>query len=226
VSVLRAHAGRRRRRHADGPGVPVLLIPALMAGDWSMARLAVALEAHGHPVVGARIGINVGCTSDLVATLERRLEAAAERFGTRRLALVGWSRGGCLAKLLALRRPALTAALVTIAGPTVDPRAVSRQVYRQVRVLNWLGAAGVPGVLRHDCITGACAEAAVRELARPLPRGLPFFAYYSKRDSVVDWRACCDPDAVLTELDGTHFGLAADPRVIGDVVRRLDAVTA
>ncbi len=226
VTLMRAHARRRARRAAPSRrALPVMLIPGLMAGDWTMSHLAEVLEREGHRTVRARIGINVGCTRDLLDTLERRLEEAAGRYRSR-VALIGWSRGGCLAKLLAMRRPDLVAGLITLASPSVDPRAVSPQVHRQLRFLTWLNAAGARGVLGSDCLSGECAAAIVDELARPFPPGVPFAAYYSKRDSVVDWRACCDPAAELTEVDDSHLSIATDPVVIAGIVRRLRPIAA
>ena len=44
-----------------------------------------------------------------------------------------------------------------------------------------------------------------------------FTAIYSKRDGIVDWRACVDPEAHAVEVTASHVGMAFDPRVI-DVV--------
>lgn len=194
-----------------------------MAGDWTMSMLAERLERRGHPIVPARIGINVGCTTTMVERLEQRLIAAADRYG-RRIAVVGWSRGGTLGKIAVLRRPECVAALITLASPNVDPLAVSRGVARQLRVLNWLHAAGARSVLSDDCLYGACAEVFSAELRKPFPADVPFTAFYSTRDGVVDWRACLDPDAELIESRTSHLGIGTDPRVIATIVERLAGI--
>lgn len=198
----------------------MLLIPGLMAGDWTMSVMARELARAGHPTERARIGINVGCTMQLVARLERRLIEASRRHGGR-IAIVGWSRGGTLGKLVTMRRPEEVACLIALASPNVDPHAVSAAVVRQVRVLSWLHDAGARGVLGADCVRGECAASVVRELGERFPAGVPYTAFYSKRDAVVDWRACCDPAAELIEVDDSHLSIGTDPVVVAAVKERL-----
>ena len=50
-----------------------------------------------------------------------------------------------------------------------------------------------------------------------MPAGVGFTAVYSRRDGIVDWRACVDPEAEAVEVTASHLGMAFDPRVI-DVV--------
>ena len=44
-----------------------------------------------------------------------------------------------------------------------------------------------------------------------------FTAVYSRRDGIVDWRACVDPLAVPVEVTTSHCGMAFDPHVIDHV---------
>jgi hypothetical protein len=46
-----------------------------MAGDWTMRRMGRALRDDGHTTFAARIGFNIGCTTELMDRLEERLEA-------------------------------------------------------------------------------------------------------------------------------------------------------
>ena len=46
---------------------------------------------------------------------------------------------------------------------------------------------------------------------------MAFTAIYSRRDGIVDWRACVDPEAHAVEVTTSHVGMAIDPRVM-DVV--------
>ena len=82
-----------------------------------------------------------------------------------------------------------------------------------------LGRAGVPGLMSEDCVAGSCARASFDEARSPLPDGVDFTAVYSRRDGIVDWRACVDPLAVPVEVTASHTGLAFDPRVADVVVR-------
>ena len=92
----------------------------------------------------------------------------------------------------------------------------------QLRLVAALGGAGVPGVLRNDCVVGECAEDVAEWLAEPFPTQLPYVSVYSRRDWVVDWRACVDPLATPVEVTASHAGLAFDPRVIIEVVSALE----
>jgi len=212
-------------RVASGGRPPVLLIPGLMAADWAMRPLAQLLHRRGYPTVPARIGFNVGCTTELVERLEARLATTRERHG-RPAVVVGWSRGGTLGKIVTLRSPQLVAALITLGSPNVNPLAVSRTVMWQLGMLRRLNAYGLRRMLGDGYITGACADSVRSLLASPFPGHIPYIAFYSKQDSVVDWRACRDPDATLVEVRASHLQLGVDPRVLRHVVDRLDALQA
>jgi hypothetical protein len=75
--------------------------------------------------------------------------------------------------------------------------------------------------MSEDCVGGSCARASFDEARSPLPDGVSFTAVYSRRDGIVDWRACIDPLAVPVEVTASHTGLAFDPRVADVVVAAL-----
>ncbi len=199
---------------------PVLLVPGLMAGDWTMRALSQALRDQGHPTVAARIGFNVGCTSEMVDRIEERLRDSLSRHG-RRAIVVGWSRGGTLGKLATLRSPHLVSALITLGSPNANPRAVSRVVMMQLRLLSRLNALGVRQTLGADCLEGECAGAMLALLSSPFPAHVPYISFYSKSDGVVDWRACRDADAECVEVNASHFQLGFDRQVMRQVVARI-----
>jgi hypothetical protein len=48
------------------------------------------------------------------------------------------------------------------------------------------------------------------------PLQVPITAFYTKRDSVVDWRICIDetnPTVNNIEVDSSHLGITLDPTV-------------
>src|SRR6478736_4767288 len=137
--------------------VPVLLVPGFMAGDFALAPMAEQLRRLGHWTSRSGIAPNIGCTRELAEAVERRVEAVAERTG-RKVAIVGWSRGGTLGKVVTVRRPDLVAALVTLGTPNTDPLAVNATLAAQLSVITRLSALGVPGLLGDDCLTGECAH--------------------------------------------------------------------
>ena len=73
--------------------------------------------------------------------------------------------------------------------------------------------ADVGGVRRRAPAPGRASTRA----AQPLPAGVAFTAIYSRRDGIVDWRACVDPLATPVEVTASHLGMALDPRVIDHV---------
>jgi triacylglycerol lipase len=68
-------------------------------------------------------------------------------------------------------------------------------------------------------VRGLCARQSFTETREPLPPHVGFTAIYSRRDGIVDWRACVDPGAHAVEVTASHLGMALDPHV-------LDVVTA
>src|SRR3954471_23702563 len=87
---------------ADGRGRPVLLVPGFLAGDGSLSMMAGWLKRTGYRPSRAGIVSNVNCAGVLLPRLEERLERLVSLQGNR-AAVVGQSRGGTLAKVLAKR---------------------------------------------------------------------------------------------------------------------------
>jgi triacylglycerol lipase len=193
---------------ADGRGRPVLLIPGFLAGDGSLSPMAGWLKRAGYRPSRAGIVSNVNCAGVLMPRLEKRLERLVSLQG-KPAAIVGQSRGGTLAKVLAHRRPELVAGVVVLGSPQVDPLAVHPLVRLQVEAVSRLGSLGAPGLFKRSCLDGDCCASFWQELARPLPYGLPLVSVYSRSDGVVDWRSCLDPDATeLVEIRASHCGMA------------------
>jgi pimeloyl-ACP methyl ester carboxylesterase len=186
--------------------------------------MAGALRRQGFRTYRSHIHANVGCTLDAAAQLEGRLESIALRRGGR-VQLVGHSLGGMLARGLAVRRPDLISGVVTLGSPMLAPGAHHASLARSLDVLVRLSRAGVPGLMSEDCVAGACARQSFDESRRPIPPTVAFTAIYSRRDGIVDWRACIDPLATAVEVTTSHIGMAIDPRVIDHVVTALRGQT-
>jgi triacylglycerol lipase len=213
-----AYAGRTLLRDAD----PVVLVPGFMAGDVSLSALARALREQGHRTYRSAIHANVGCTVRATDQLEERLESVAARRG-RRVIVVGHSLGGLLARGLAVRRPDLVAGIVTLGSPMLAPGAHHAALTRSLEALVRLSGAGVPGLMSLDCVVGDCARSSFDQSRLPVPPEVSFTAVYSRRDGIVDWRACVDPLATAVEVRSSHLGMVVDPAAIRAVA---DAVAA
>ena len=70
-------------------------------------------------------------------------------------------------------------------------------------------------------MAGSCARQSFEESRQPLPAGVSFTAIYSRRDGIVDWRACVDPVAHAVEVTASHVGMGLDPHVIDVVTEAL-----
>jgi len=231
---LAVHKGAARRTRRKTPyaargtvraAEPVLLIPGFMAGDWTLRQMAAGLRERGFRTYRSHIHANIGCTLNAAALVESHLERIAERRGSR-VQIVGHSLGGMIARGIAVRRPDLVSGIVTMGSPMLAPGAHHRLLTGGVTVLNRLSAAGVPGVMSRECVSGPCAEVSFHEVRQPVPSGVAMTNIYSRRDGIVDWKACIDPEGVAVEVRASHIGLAVDPRVIRTVGEALERHTS
>ena len=195
----------------DGRGRPVLLLPGFLAGDGSLTLMSNWLGRAGYRPNKAGIRANVDCSGAILDRLEKRLDLLVAEQG-KRAAIVGQSRGGCLAKVLASRRPDLVCGIVTLGSPILHPLAIHPLVRLQVSAVGRLGSLGAPGLFKRSCIDGDCCAAFWEQLAEPLPKGVGSVSVYSHSDGVVDWRSCLDPSAdELVEIDASHCGMSVSP---------------
>ncbi|MEA2406496.1 MAG: triacylglycerol lipase [Thermoleophilaceae bacterium] len=207
----------------DGRGRPVLLIPGFLAGDGSLSMMAGWLKRSGYKPSRAGIVSNVNCAGVLMPRLEQRLERLVALQG-QRAAIVGQSRGGTLAKVLASRRPDLVSGVVALGSPQVDPLAVHPLVRLQVEAVSRLGSLGAPGLFKRSCLDGECCSSFWEDLAQPPPPGVQLVSVYSKSDGVVDWRSCLDPHATeLVEIRASHCGMAVSRSAWRAVADALDS---
>jgi len=192
-----------------GEGRTAMLIPGFMAGDPSLSRMARWLRSGGFSTTRSGVALNVGCTERTLSQLEKRLEQTVAGTGTPAL-LIGQSRGGVMARILAVRRPDLVQGLVTLGSPVADPLGVHRHVLLSIGVVGTLGTLGVQQCFSLNCWRGDCCAPVGHDLAAPVPRSVDYLAFYSRRDEIVRWRTCLDPAAENIEVAGTHVGMALD----------------
>src|SRR5436305_1581052 len=146
----------RPKMHANAPMnstrpvPPVRLRPGFLAGDVSLGLMARWLKGLGYRPCRARIAANVDCAERMLRRLEAQLEELVSRHG-RRVSIVGQSRGGTMARILAVRRPELIEGIVCLGSPLGDELAVHPAVRAQVRAVALLGSLGVPGLFTMGC---------------------------------------------------------------------------
>jgi triacylglycerol lipase len=183
-----------------GDGRTVVLVPGFGGGDWTLQHLAFWLRRSGYDVALCNFIVNAGCAEKAVARVERRVIDCAERSG-RRVAVVGHSRGGYLARAVGARMPdrishviALGAGLsrqFDVAAPAQAAMALARAVQ------------GKRGCLTEDCACGFTAA-----YRCPFPPGVRLTSIYSRDDGMVRWESCVADYADNVEVTGSHVGLA------------------
>jgi pimeloyl-ACP methyl ester carboxylesterase len=209
----------RPSRRPDGPAA--LLIPGFMAGDQSLTILAGWLRRRGSATAHAGMLLNTACAERTVGGIESRLRRLAERTGGR-VVLIGQSRGGELARVVALRNPELVSTLVMLGAPVLNPLSVGPAVLEAVRSVARLGDLGVPGMFSTECGVGPCCEPFREDLRAPLPDGVRAVSIYSRSDGIVSWRACLDPYAEHVEVESSHTGMSVNARVYRVLAHVLD----
>jgi triacylglycerol lipase len=200
---------------------PVLLVPGFMAGDQSLSVLAGWLRRRGAHTARAGIVLNTDCAERAVTGIESRLRLLADRTEGR-VVLIGQSRGGELARVVALRNPDLVGTLVMLGSPVLEPLSVGPAVLRAVRSVARLGDLGVPGMFSSECGDGPCCAGFRRDLRAPLPPEVRAVAIYSRSDGIVSWEACLDPSAEHVEVDSSHAGMSVNAGVYRVLARVLD----
>jgi triacylglycerol lipase len=192
---------------APGDGRPVLLLPGFAVGDYSLAPLAGWLRRIGYGATTCGIWLNADCAERALLRAERRAEALHARHG-RRVAVIGHSRGGYLAKALGARRPDLVSHVIAlgsgltrqfdVAAPALAAVALARAVHRRTTDRD----------RRRGCFTEACACYFTEAYERPFPATVRLTSIYSKGDGMVRWQSCLVPYASNVEVTGSHVGLA------------------
>jgi triacylglycerol lipase len=210
---------------AEGGGQPVMLISGLLAGDKSLNLMARWLKETGHRPCRAGIAVNVDCSQRAVERLERRIECLAEDSG-QKVAVVGQSRGGSFARVLAVRRPDLISGIVTLGSPLKHQLAVHPVVHGSVLAMGAIGTLGVDGLMRRSCLWGDCCTPFWHDFKQDFPAGVGFVSVYSRTDGIVKWKACLDPAAEQVEVRASHLGMAVNAEVYRAVAASLEGLRA
>lgn len=221
-----AHLMRSAEWHgvgqAHGQGRGVLLIPGYLAGDASLSVMTHWLRGLGYQTRKAGIRSNVNCSQAVCDCLEDRLEMMAERTGER-VAIIGQSRGGIIARALAKRRPDLVSGIVTLGSPNAGMLDIHPLVLASVLGMGTLGTLKLAPVFTFKCLFGDCCQDFRESLSNvDFPEAVGYKAVYSKHDGIVNWRACLDGAAQeQLEVNSTHCGMAVNQQVYGIVGRAL-----
>lgn len=220
----RVHRGDRPhavRTHEHGLE-PVVLVPGFLAGDGTLTLMSRHLRRLGYRTYRSTMHANVGCSQQAAEALERRIEAIAAKRG-RKVTIVGHSLGGLMARAVAARRPDLVDGIITLGSPLLAPGAASPLLLFDLAVVIGLQRVGLGRMMGADCTSGDCARLSWEQSRVRLPRGVSFTSVFSRRDGMIDWRSCLDPQADAVEVTTSHLGMAFDPVVLDIVAEALAA---
>lgn len=207
---------------ADGEGRPVMLIPGFLAGDASLSWMSSWLRRCGYRTHRAGMRMNVDCSAAACARLEEKLETMAARYGSR-VAIVGQSRGGVYARVLAVQRPDLVSGIVTLGSPLRSMLSVHPAVLVQIGLIGALGALGREGCFTLECLRGECCARFRDALRSEFPGDVGFTSLYSKTDGIVNWRSCLDHAAdERIEVHASHCGMSVNAECYAAAIRALE----
>jgi triacylglycerol lipase len=194
-----------------GNGRPVLLIPGFMAGDQSLLTMQAWLRRMDYKPELSGIRFNIRHSDFTIEALLERLYVHHRRT-KQKVALVGHSRGGLLAKVLADRNPELVSQVVALGSPlneALDIHPITMAAVRAARLYNKLRFG-----------TQGDAEAEFMEQLAAPPK-VPVTSIYTRSDGVVNWKACLRSDVKTIEVRGSHNGLGANADVYHHLARLL-----
>jgi len=186
-----------------GEGRPVLLIPGFLAGDQTLLTMRAWLRRMDYKPELSGISFNVRHSDTTAEAVLERLYAHHRRT-RQKVAIVGHSRGGLLAKVIADRNPELVSQVIALGSPlneALDVHPLTMAAVHAARLYNRL---------RYQ--TPANGEAAfMAQLAAP--PAVPVTSIYTRSDGVVNWKACIRPDLKTIEVRGSHGGLGVNAEV-------------
>jgi hypothetical protein len=193
-----------------GDGHGVLVLPGLLASDLSTALLRRFLRWLGYDVRGWDLGRNLGPTDAVLDGLPLTLAGLAERTG-RPVSVLGWSLGGIYARELARKNPGQVRGVITLGSPFALTHPRQSRADGAYRRRGYLHAGGGRVPTRH-------------QVAQPI--SVPSTAVYSRRDGIVSWQACVEPETAVhenVEVRCGHLGFGTDPATLWLIADRLAA---
>jgi pimeloyl-ACP methyl ester carboxylesterase len=203
----------------DGRGRPILVIPGFLASPTSADALVAILQKANWAALTASVGRNSGPAYNGIEQSQADLLNLAEIHG-RPVTIIGHSRGGQYARILAVRHPELVDQIISVGAPLLlkYPRFAPVRVPIEMLEITWRRGAFGP--------IDAELEASIdRERFLPFPERVDFVSIYSRNDGIVDWRASLDPAAELVGVSASHGGLincVSGVQAIADALKRQD----
>jgi len=194
-----------------GHGQPVLLIPGFLAGDWTLTVMAGWLNRLGYRAYFSGIKWNVDCPNKTAEILRWRLDYII-RENRSPIVVIGHSLGGMLARFLGVNFPEKISHVFALGSP-LDGNILKVHpfvpfTFRTLQVLRKRADGTSPA-----CGSASCSCRFGQTVFSSLPEGVSFTSIFTKRDEVVDWRSCIDPQGENRQVSGRHIGLIVNREV-------------
>jgi pimeloyl-ACP methyl ester carboxylesterase len=190
-----------------GDGHPVLVLPGLLADDYSTGTLRGTLRRLGYRTHGWGLGRNIGPTAVCVTGIKDKLAELTDRY-EQPVSVIGWSLGGIFARDLARRYPDSVRQVITLGSPF---RLVRYSQSRASKVFE-----------RYSHLHVEQRSLPLEPDDSPLP--VPATSIYSHYDGIVHWQTClntpgerCENIAVMA----SHLGLGHHPASLWAIADRL-----
>jgi pimeloyl-ACP methyl ester carboxylesterase len=173
------------------------------------------LAAAGWRAEVAGVGRNSGPAYAGVDAATDDLERLRAETG-QPVTVVGHSRGGQFARILAVRHPGSVAQIVVAGAPLLIKYPSFAAVKVPAEVLDRAWRAGAFGPVFPD------REREVDDdRYADFPDSVDFVSIYSRTDGIVDWRLSIEPAAHTMEINSSHRGLINSVAGLGAIGRAL-----
>lgn len=189
-----------------GDGHPVLVLPGLLADDDSTRALRGFLNSHGYTGHGWKQGRNYGLRGNVEGDLLARVDELFDRYGGRKISLVGWSLGGLYARQLAKLLPEKVRCVISLGSPFAG----SPESTNAWQVYQW--------------VSGAKADDQVLPVGLAETPSMPTTSIFSRTHGICAWQSCLNAEGPYSEnieIDGSHCGLGHNPAAIYAIADRL-----
>jgi pimeloyl-ACP methyl ester carboxylesterase len=190
----------RGRRHS------VVVLPGLGTDDRSTIPIRRFLSLLGYDVHGWNLGTNIRPSSVDVPRIAQQVVGLHRATGLG-VSLVGWSRGGIMAREVARQVPEAVRMVATLGSPFAGPMASNvGSIWKLLTGRSWPGA----------------DSEQVQLISKPVP--VPATSIYTRQDGVAAWQACLEeegPERENIEVRTTHIGLGMHPPALWAIADRL-----
>jgi triacylglycerol lipase len=190
-----------------GDGRPVVLLPGFLAGDYTLGTMALWLRRLGYRPSRCGFLFNVDCSERALRRVEATVGALHRRY-SRRVAVIGHSRGAHFARALAVRHPEQVSHVVALGAGLNRPYDISAPTLAAVAAVRAAHRRRSHRARDRGCLSERCTCSFAQAYAAPFPPCVRLTSIYSKGDGVVRWRSCLVPYADTVEVTGSHVGLA------------------